>query len=126
MSRDAVLLTVNCAGPVVLLIVWFTVRNRIARRRLVACAWGIVLAVGGAIGTAQYMRIATGYRSQASTLLCHLVMMTSSVVFLGPLLVLSVGRKWHWAWSILATIILVPVSYVAAFFLMLETCQLSL
>jgi hypothetical protein len=49
---------------------------------------------------------------------------TSTVWFSGPLLIWTVGKTWHMAWSILAALLLPFASFMTCFFLLAITGQI--
>ena len=101
----------------VLFTAWLLLRRRIHARLLLTVTWCAVFFVLGLIGWL------TWEQTHECTRLASALLVTSSVWFVGPFLVLTVRTRWAWPVSAVACVALSFASVYACFFLLAVTGQ---
>ena len=100
-------------APVLLLVGWFLLRHRQPARALILGLWLFLTVIAGVFGS-------LGWKpTNECTKLASILIIASGTFLAGPFLIISAGRKWHWAWSLAATAVLpLPSAWACAIVLL--------
>jgi len=102
-----------------MLMAWVFLKQKHHSRKFLTIIWASIIVILSSFVTIMW---ATTY-SEIS-LLGAIFLFNSMVLLSGPFLIWTVGKKWNVIWSVLAVLVLVPISFYSCLFLLFHTDQI--